>query len=55
MFKRFKESKKNVRYISSNRVAQGMSLNQFEDIFLFTQQFASHMDETKKMLLNNHI
>jgi NADH dehydrogenase (ubiquinone) Fe-S protein 2 len=36
-------------------VAQDMPLGLSEDIFLFTQQFASRIDEIEEMLTNNRI
>jgi NADH:ubiquinone oxidoreductase subunit D len=36
-------------------VAQDMPLGLSEDIFLFTQQFASRIDKIQQMLINNRI
>jgi NADH dehydrogenase (ubiquinone) Fe-S protein 2 len=48
-------AKMHASYIRPSGVAQDMSLGLSEDIFLFTQQFASHIDEIEKMLINNCI
>ena len=42
-------------YIRPGGVAQDMPLGLSEDIFLFTQQFASRIDEIEEMLTNNRI
>lgn len=42
-------------YIRPGGVAQDLPLGLSEDIFLFTQQFASRIDELEEMLTNNCI
>ena len=42
-------------YIRPGGFAQDIPLGLSEDIFLFTQQFASRIDKIKEMLTNNRI
>lgn len=42
-------------YIRPGGVGQDLPLGLSEDIFLFTQQFASRIDELEEKLTNNRI
>jgi NADH dehydrogenase (ubiquinone) Fe-S protein 2 len=42
-------------YIRLGGVAQDMPLSLSEDIFLFTQQFASHVDKIEEMLRGSRV
>ncbi len=54
-YERVSGSKMHANYIRPDGVAQDMPLGLSEDIFLFTQQFASRIDEIEEMLTNNRI
>jgi len=54
-YERVSGARMHASYIRPGRVAQDMPLGLSEDIFLFTQKFASRIDEIEEMLTNNRI
>ncbi len=54
-YERVSGARMHASYIRPGGVAQDMLLGLSEDIFLFTQQFASRIDKIEEMLTNNHI
>ncbi len=54
-YERVSGARMHASYIRPSGVAQDMPLGLSEDIFLFTQQFASLIDEIEEMLTNNRI
>jgi NADH dehydrogenase (ubiquinone) Fe-S protein 2 len=54
-YERVSGARMHASYIRPGGVAQDMPLGLSEDIFLFTQQFASRIDEIEEMLTNNRI
>jgi NADH dehydrogenase (ubiquinone) Fe-S protein 2 len=54
-YERVSGARMHASYIRLGGVAQDMPLGLSEDIFLFTQQFASRIDEIEEMLTNNRI
>jgi NADH dehydrogenase (ubiquinone) Fe-S protein 2 len=54
-YERVSGARMHASYIRLGGVAQDMPLGLSEDTFLFTQQFASRIDEIEEMLTNNRI
>lgn len=54
-YERVSGARMHASYIRPGGVAQDMPLGLSEDIFIFTQQFASRIDEIEEMLTNNRI
>ncbi|BBN08335.1 NADH-quinone oxidoreductase subunit D [Marchantia polymorpha subsp. ruderalis] len=54
-YERVSGARLHAAYIRPGGVAQDMPLGLSEDIFLFSQQFASRIDEIEEMLTNNRI
>ncbi len=54
-YERVSGARMHASYIRPGGFAQDIPLGLSEDIFLFTQQFASRIDKIKEMLTNNRI
>ncbi|KAJ7528434.1 hypothetical protein O6H91_15G003400 [Diphasiastrum complanatum] len=54
-YERVSGARMHAAYIRPGGVAQDLPLGLSEDIFLFTQQFSSRIDELEEMLTNNRI
>nr|YP_010439856.1 NADH dehydrogenase subunit 7 [Ophioglossum vulgatum]UTD44902.1 NADH dehydrogenase subunit 7 [Ophioglossum vulgatum] len=54
-YERVSGARMHASYIRPGGVAQDLPLGLSEDIFLFTQEFASRIDELEEMLTNNRI